>query len=146
MCVVRASSQCRTTLVAAPRLLSDSNCYFLFAVSRRYWAGLVRPLLLLFRAHSSILASLFRVQDVKRKGELSQALAVRALGDFARAAGVSTDKRRLEAVVRDVSGKSGKVRAVLFVDFALSVAVWWSLMSPRPAPSPALDAGVKARL
>ena len=49
-------------------------------------------------------------QDVKKKGELSQALAVRALGDFARSAGVNADKKRLQTVVSDVSGSNGKVR------------------------------------
>ena len=48
-------------------------------------------------------------QDVKRRGELSQDLAVRALTDFARAAAVDADKKRMQAVVRDVAGPKGKV-------------------------------------
>ena len=49
-------------------------------------------------------------QDVKRRGELSEDLAARALTDFARAAGVNTDKKRIQRVVRDAAGPKGKVR------------------------------------
>ena len=54
--------------------------------------------------------ALAHVQDVKCRGELSSDLAVRALSDFARAAGVEADRKRVETAVHDVAGPTGKVR------------------------------------
>ena len=71
-----------------------------------------------------------RSQDVKKRGELSQALAIRALIDFARAAGVDApDKKQMQALVLQAAGgaKGGKVRRVDFsrlLAWEIVVCMW----------------------